>query len=279
MTVGLIVTAVIVVLLFVGWATGLAAAVEAWLRMAYLEYRKDRAIAKIHADGQAVRELIIAASSQRTRVGLDNWLNRERRRIRTRRWVAAVAGSAFLVILVVTVAVWAGSSSPRPVAPSRQTPLDSVIGSIKTGECTNFTNNQANTLPENPEIVSCVSRSATFKTAWRGVAPDGNGPCPGKYSNLSWWTSTDNITVCMERVYRTGQCMQGPRVKDASYSWYDNAVVQCSLKPTPEYPYIVKIAGVYSGHGSCPVNSDGYDNPDDVAGITLCVALWSHLKA
>ena len=52
MTLGLIVAGIIVVLIFVAWLTELTAPIEAWIRIASIEYRKNRALNKIRTEGQ-----------------------------------------------------------------------------------------------------------------------------------------------------------------------------------------------------------------------------------
>lgn len=171
------------------------------------------------------------------------------------------------------VAVWP-RSSPYPItAPSSQSSLDAVIAKLAKGECTNFTNNiQTDALPQHPEIVPCSGRAATFKVAWLGESTSNGEPCPPTYSDLTYWTDSSGLTVCMDRIYQIGQCMQADQYNGSGYGWYNEAVVPCSLAPTAQYPYLVKIVYLYHQTDDfCPDNSVTENDPPDASGLTLCI--------
>jgi hypothetical protein len=277
MTFFLIVSCATVGLLFVAWAVGLMAPIGSTMRRASIEYRKNRALGQIRAEGSAARERIRGASRQRTRVGLDEWLAKERRRqAQVHGWAVTGITAGGLALVIVVAAAWHITESRRG-AHSSQARLDTVIANIKEGDCANFTNNfQTGALPKYPKIVPCSRRAATFRVAWLGV-PSSGASCPARYSGLSSWADSAGATICMDRVYRIDQCMQGTRDNGYAYSWIDEAVVPCSLAPTAQYPYIVRIVSVFSsGQVSCPGDSSTETNPDDVSGLTLCIQLWSN---
>ena len=280
MMLGIIIAgAVVAALIFIAWLLEFTVPIEAWAQRSSIEYRKNRALRAVRAEGRAARELIHAASRYSTKTALDQWIAQEyRRRARIRRSIIVGAGVACVAAIVIAIKVWAINGSPQTAPPSSQSLLGSVIANIARGECTNFTDNfQAGALPRNPKIVPCSRRDSTFKVAWLGTPSSNGDPCPAKYSNLESWTDSSDVTVCMDRVYQSGQCMQGDRFKGYSFGWYDEAVVSCSQAPTAQYPSVVKIINVYSdGYGSCPDNSYTEDNPDDTRRLTLCIVLWSH---
>jgi hypothetical protein len=281
MTLGLIIAGVVVVVvIFVAWLMELTAPTEAWIRIASLEYRKNRALKEIRAEGQVTRELIRAAGRQRTQADLDRWIARKRNRRARRRRAVVGLGLAASLLVVIVVAVWP-RSSPHVITASPQSSLDSVIAKLAKGECTNFTNNfQTGALPQHPEIVPCSQPAATFKVAWLGESTSDGQPCPQKYSSLTYWTASSGLTVCMDRMYHIGQCMQGDQENDVVYDWIDEAVVPCSLAPTAQYPYVVRIVYLYrQADDSCPDNSGTESDPDDAAGLTLCIDLWSQHHA
>ena len=275
---GLIIAVIAVsFLVFAAWLLGLTAPIEARIRVGSVERRKNRALRAIRAEGQATRELIRTASRQGTKVSLDRWLAQERSRRTQTRWLIVGIGASCLVLIIIFAILFPFDESQRAKGPSRRALLDSAILRAAKGDCTNFTNDyQTNVLPKHPKIVPCTDRDANFKVAWRGASPADGYPCPARYSRLASWTDNSGLTICMDRNYRVQQCMQGGRVKDAAYDWYDEAVVPCSLAPTAKYPYIVKIVWVYHSDrfSSCPGNSSAETNPDDARRLVLCIKLW-----
>lgn len=277
MAVGLVIAIIVAaVLLFIAWCVGLTESVVAWMRKSSIGYRKDRALREIHSEGQAARDLIRAASRQYTQAGLDRWIQERRRRERIRKRTVIGLGASFLILIFIGGVLWAVSPTPSN-APS----LDTVIADMAKGDCTNFIDNyQTDALPADPEIVPCSEDNATFKAAWIGTLPNNADSCPAQYSDLSFWTDSSGITVCMDREYHTGQCMQGSVDEGYSYSWYDEAVIACSLAPTAQYPYIVKIVRIYDmNNATCPGQSSTENSPDDANNLTLCIVLWSQYHA
>jgi hypothetical protein len=273
---GLILGAIVVIVIFAAWYVGLTALFVSKVRLLLLRWRKVRTIETIRSEGRATRERITAADRHRTRSSLEVWINQPRRRLTTRRRATIIIACSAALAIAVSPFLWRSISTSHQTV-SRQSLLDAVIGHIKRGECTNFTNNfQTDALPRHPRIVRCEKYYATFKVAWRGHPRDQDRSCPQKFSTLSWWTAGNGVTVCMDRVYRRGQCMQGRRRSSHSFEWFDEAVVPCTTSPTRHYSIIVEIARVYSrNHDYCNGHSSAETDVDNAPRLTLCIVRHS----
>ena len=71
MMLGIIIAgAVVAALIFIAWLLEFTVPIEAWAQRSSIEYRKNRALRAVRAEGRAARELIHAASRYSTSLHL-----------------------------------------------------------------------------------------------------------------------------------------------------------------------------------------------------------------
>ena len=169
------------------------------------------------------------------------------------------------LLLVATTAVTAATGTwPFKQAPPN---LDQIITNLSVGNCTNFTNNRSGSLPPHPLIVPCSSSDATFAVRWSGIRESNN--CPRKYPLLDSWQSDSGKVVCMARVYRVGQCMQGKPYR-RHIEWFDDSVISCQTKTTKKFPYVVTIVKVVQ---KAVVKCPRHSTLDKRSEVNLCIGL------
>jgi hypothetical protein len=122
-------------------------------------------------------------------------------------------------------------------------------------------------------VVACSASGATFKVVGDGVR-ESNGSCPAGYSSTGLWPGSSGDFTCVRRIFRSGQCLQGPKTDRGEFAWIYEAVVPCSTKPTKAYPYVVEIVSVL-GHrgGACPAKAYREHTSSGTYEKQLCVRL------
>lgn len=117
MAIGIIIAAVAIAVL-IAWRVGFIAWLRIWFRVGGIEYRKNRALSDIRADGEVTRAVIHKAGRYRTQASLDSWIAQEGRHGRKRNWAIAGFALLFSTAAVILVAMWLANTSSPSRTPS-----------------------------------------------------------------------------------------------------------------------------------------------------------------
>lgn len=177
-----------------------------------------------------------------------------------------VAALVFFFYVLPTVLDSSDSSSgrssptyfPTPTPPPTLEPEDRAFVAVRTGDCLNaYGNGYGEWSSSVPERVHCDSADAYLRVTAVGHGtrapncPSGNGR--GKWTHT---TATDtDITLCLARQYRKGQCFPAKINKDNSVSADLMVVWSCSRDTVPQgYNQILQITGYFKAPRSLSGN-------------------------